>query len=36
MKKLLIMLLLTSPIFADYVEIGSSGTLILNRPYCGT
>jgi uncharacterized membrane protein len=40
MKKVIVAIIfgaiLVIPIFADYVEIGTSGTLLLNRPFCGS
>ncbi len=29
-------LIIALPIFADYVELGTGGSLLLNRPYCGS
>ena len=29
-------LIIILPIFADYVELGTGGSLLLNRPYCGS
>jgi len=29
-------LIIVLPIFADYVELGTGGILLLNRPYCGS
>jgi hypothetical protein len=29
-------LIIVLPIFADYVELGTGGALLLNRPYCGS
>ncbi len=30
------LLLIPAVLAADYVEIGASGTLTLNRPFCGS
>lgn len=29
-------LIIVFTIFADYVELGTAGPLLLNRPYCGS
>jgi hypothetical protein len=35
MKTVLALLLLALPLSAQYVELGTGGTLLMNVPYCG-
>jgi len=36
MKNLFLALLLSAPLSAEYVAIGDTGTLSLNKPFCGS
>ena len=35
-SRFLWLMLIAFPLCADYVELGSGGTLLMNVPFCGT